>query len=156
MCWRNRERTSQILQLTWKSVGGPNPSRGDNFFRRPLAPKILLLPPQVSYMVGFCNKGSISLKFWEKIPVSVPVGKTKSGLGRAAGTRHSLHVRLKYIYVSRAWLLSVLFWILWASLHFNEHAVLFPPAFLMPSSKTTFIVWNIGGKLYTGQLWNDC
>ena len=47
---------SQILQLTWKSVGGPNPSRGDNFFRRPLAPKILLVPPQVSYMVGISGK----------------------------------------------------------------------------------------------------
>ena len=47
---------SQILQLTWKSVGRPNPSRGDNFFRRPLAPKILLVPPQVSYMVGISGK----------------------------------------------------------------------------------------------------
>ena len=43
-------RASQILQLTWKSVGRPNPSRGDNFFQGPLASKNFCLCPPPTWL----------------------------------------------------------------------------------------------------------
>ena len=44
---------SQILQLTWKSVGGTNPFRADNFSSEAPSLKMWLVPPHMSHIFGF-------------------------------------------------------------------------------------------------------